>query len=641
MSKVKKPDSNEPAIKQVDPATLLLGEHRAVRGIASDIKEITLEGEEWVATITDTLVDAQLVRSIDQASTVSLRTEDGKDRLLLSPLFSTVQDIELDGLWFRFVQATKDDPFTTELNYESLSVARLRSYKGPKKAFRDMVTRAEFVAGLCTEAGVPLWCPDLHVVQPIAGDSGQAASGPSPSPSKGAGGKPDPTGQAAPQTPTAGSTAGPAKAEPSAATSSKVQQGITGKVEPVQVGQAMLANGFPADVDEISMGIAIVGCESGFDGNASAAGYWGEITGGVATAYNCPQTSCTQDLMLSTAAAHRSYQDTRWGAWLPYEVANGNNCPGSAYQSKYRAAAEEAIRRGGGNIAAGAAGNSPGSTTTKNVRYAFEVKANETYWDAMQRLAEEVNWRCFEANGIVFFADDFALRDAQEPQMVVRKGDPGIDWVGFDYDYGKPVGTAKIYGRVKTWAAPPGTVVEVEEQGPVDGAYLVSEIDTPLIVPDTGKRTAEVTVARPQPPKAEPAAQTISTTTPGGGTGAGGDTGAHPPGIGTFDNVQVCNWIIPWLQKARQAGWGGRLNSGFRSNSDQCRTCQGICGNCNGCGSACAPPGSSRHQGTKFPSCAIDVTDAQQLIGIFKKIGAPLIYNASDPCACHFSHDGH
>lgn len=129
-----------------------------------------------------------------------------------------------------------------------------------------------------------------------------------------------------------------------------------------------------------------------------------------------------------------------------------------------------------------------------------------------------------------------------------------------------------------------------------------------------------------------------------GGSGASGKSagtnGPTPAGIGQFDGKPVCNWIIPWLQKARKAGWTGSVNSGYRSPAEQAQACQQVCGNPNGCGNDCAAPGSSNHQGTSFPKCAVDVTEAQQLISIFKKIGAPLVFDPSDACQCHFSHTG-
>lgn len=98
-----------------------------------------------------------------------------------------------------------------------------------------------------------------------------------------------------------------------------------------------------------------------------------------------------------------------------------------------------------------------------------------------------------------------------------------------------------------------------------------------------------------------------------GGTGPATGAGSGAPrGLTTFDGKPVCKWVARELQWARAHGWTGGLNSGYRSNADQARACAETTG-------ACAEPGKSNHQGKKYPKCAADVTEAEELERILSK----------------------
>lgn len=70
---------------------------------------------------------------------------------------------------------------------------------------------------------------------------------------------------------------------------------------------------------------------------------------------------------------------------------------------------------------------------------------------------------------------------------------------------------------------------------------------------------------------------------PAGGSPFGGAGSSGPNGLGTFDGLQVADWIIPVLNWARSHGWSGHITSGFR------------------------PGGGSEHAGTQWPGGAVDV----------------------------------
>lgn len=103
-------------------------------------------------------------------------------------------------------------------------------------------------------------------------------------------------------------------------------------------------------------------------------------------------------------------------------------------------------------------------------------------------------------------------------------------------------------------------------------------------------------------------------------------------GIARFEGKPVAGWIAPILEYARKHGWAGSVTSGFRSYADQKRIYD------SGVRPA-ARPGTSNHEGTKFPRGAVDVSDAQQLARIIQHspYAHTLIYaGGKDPV--HFSH---
>ena len=107
-------------------------------------------------------------------------------------------------------------------------------------------------------------------------------------------------------------------------------------------------------------------------------------------------------------------------------------------------------------------------------------------------------------------------------------------------------------------------------------------------------------------------------------------------GLSVFDGHQVARWIIPYLAYARQHGWKGHVESGYRSEAEQRRIYD------SGVRPA-AVPGTSNHEGKSFPRGAVDVTEAAQLSEILKKMpGGSLLKWAESADPVHFSypHDG-
>jgi peptidoglycan hydrolase-like protein with peptidoglycan-binding domain len=111
-------------------------------------------------------------------------------------------------------------------------------------------------------------------------------------------------------------------------------------------------------------------------------------------------------------------------------------------------------------------------------------------------------------------------------------------------------------------------------------------------------------------------------------------------GVATFDGRPVAAWIHPYLVWARENGWKGTLNSGWRDPAHSEQLCLNMCGHPS-CPGKCAGR-TSNHAGSIKPAGAIDVSD----YGTFGRLMARCPYSprlqnqlgARDPV--HFSVSG-
>jgi hypothetical protein len=122
----------------------------------------------------------------------------------------------------------------------------------------------------------------------------------------------------------------------------------------------------------------------------------------------------------------------------------------------------------------------------------------------------------------------------------------------------------------------------------------------------------------------------------GGGSVNGASADTSGQGVANFEGHKVAAWIEPALEYARQHGWKGQVNSGYRSFADQTRIY-------NSGVRPAAKPGTSNHEGAEFPRGAVDVSAAEQLSRILarspwrKKLQWA---GAKDPVHFSYPHNG-
>ena len=385
-----------------------------------------------------------LDRTILGASTLTLVLSDPRRTLLRSGVFKKTVDVVLDQNEFRLVQVQKSSDDLT-LTFEDLVVSRLRDKTGARHASRSKMTRAEFALSLVRELKpTPLFVsPHLHQTQPVA----QAA---------------------------------PAPATPSAKTS-KTNVGLE---------DLWKKAGGPVNVAKIMAAIALaesggrVGAVGGPNSNGTHDyGLWQ-----INSVHHYDRHRLLTDPAYNAQAAVAIYHSQGLQAWSTYTSG--------AYRS-HLAAADKA------SVSAVSGGKVDSRQLRKALPYQFRRGAQngklEDSWACLQRLAQEVNWRCFVSEGKVYFVSDPDLLAAGS-SLDVREFQGAVDGVDFDIDQGKVKNVVTLTAEAKRWTLDPGTVVTLHDVGPADGDWLVQDIQRDLFNP-----TATVTLQRASKPIAEPA----------------------------------------------------------------------------------------------------------------------------------------
>jgi len=131
---------------------------------------------------------------------------------------------------------------------------------------------------------------------------------------------------------------------------------------------------------------------------------------------------------------------------------------------------------------------------------------HEDSWACLQRLAEEVNWRCFVSAGAVFFISEPQLLSAKRKTLVSEQT-LGVSGVDFEIDNGKVRSEVTVTARSRRWGTPPGAIVDLSGVGPADGLWLVSDVRRSLFDPE-----ATITLKRATKKLPEPAPETREVT---------------------------------------------------------------------------------------------------------------------------------
>ena len=523
----------------------------------------------------DQVMDATINRTLLGASTVTFELDDSDREILQSGVLHQMLDIQLDGLWFRLVQVSKDEGDTLSLTFETREISVLRLYNKRRIVSRSHMTRARFILDLVKEVSnngvfpkIPVVIPELNEIQLVEGSTSPVGNNADALNNQGIPTDLPPADDPIDTLldPRRGLHAKDPNSPPRADQVSNVNtilgvasaMGARRKVMVCAIMTALqesdITNVDPAHSDPGSSGVFQQRPDSG----------WGTFEQGQNVAFAAKQfiSRCiTYDRDHPTAtyndlcqAIQGSAYPNAYGQWKD----NAENWVTAYLLTTGKENALPVIPTSTSEIAAGGIADQlvdfqsvqrdpaidPNSTTDTYYYYrgvpGAVTTANgdnndihswglEDSWTCIQRLANEVGWYAFFVGGTFWYVDGPTLF-SMKPIMVVDEKSPGVDSISFDYDRGKKSATVTLKVRVGRWLAQPGAVVQLAHMGPVNGKWLVAEFSRSLF-----DLTATVTLQKPMPelpePKTNISAPTGITAPPAPGVSVVvGGTGVVPTG---------------------------------------------------------------------------------------------------------------
>jgi hypothetical protein len=173
--------------------------------------------------------------------------------------------------------------------------------------------------------------------------------------------------------------------------------------------------------------------------------------------------------------------------------------------NRWRAEAQHAVNAFGG-IDVDDPGSSAPTTTDYRKKYEFMVgpddgPKNENYLGAINRWAEEVNWRAYWVRDVLHYMSEEDLFKAKARIRLRRYGN-GIEGVALNRDSSKKVAQITLRVRMVRWVAPVGTVV-IWDEGTAKtgkGRWLVTNIRRSVF-----DEMGEIILKKPITEKKEPA----------------------------------------------------------------------------------------------------------------------------------------
>jgi hypothetical protein len=512
--------------------------------------------------IAEAITDTNLVLTIEGASTLEITVLDKDLRLLNGDLLvgwawgtnaddrdeahwikdGRAVDAKLDDLWFRLVKVEKQSRDTLVLTFEDRLVALLRAHRGARKVYRDQFTRAEFVDALCRAAGVPTYIPELHVAQPIAAPSDQTFS---------------------------------ATTTTTKERRRKGHKGVDRSAHLTAKGQALSAQQI-ADLETAldiasrlnaprlaveALLVAGIG-ESGFDRHAVEQVY--------GTHKGIWQSNIIPPNNVAGQAWHFLHGGQSFLAGGALKLARENpgmspgeialrteisDASGAAFYDRYIGEAHKMMRAYHGGSLSTSTRTDTSLEVTVQKPFPFARGKNENSWAAIQRLAQEVNFRAFVRQGVLWYVSEEFLFN-QAPQLDVVEGEDGIDEVTFAIDVGAKnlVTELQTTARANRWTVLPGMVAMVHKQGAADGRWIVHQAERPL---DDPQVTVTLNKSIPIKPEPAPETETTSLTVEGQQTSTSLPKGAAGP-VG-----KVLNKAVEISRRNYQYSWGGGHNSSF------------------------------------------------------------------------------
>lgn len=460
--------------------------------------------------VSDSMIDGSVQRDITAASQVTITVHDQARAIVNHDGFYDAEghlrtiDIHLDGLWFRLVAMEKqgDDVIIT---FEDRDIAILRTKKGPLKLGarraghvkkKRGVTRAEAILMLIRSVKshkIPVRINELHKQQPIATMTEEEEH-------KSADARR--TGKKRDVSRNSGFPAG----FKMKGVSQQMQDNMTVSLDETE--RVLKGRGITGALAErIKLVVLVAGWgESGwlksaaeqkfgthkgvFQADQKYSGPGGPIPASqLRTQTHFFLVGGRSFRAGGAIDATRKQKTSTVGMLAQYvEVSDGS----AAYYDSFFKQARKVLDAWGGITESSSSGKQ------RRKRYEFEVQNRETYWDAIQRMAGEVNWVAFFTAGTFYFISEEDLFKSRA-RYRFSEASEGISNIDFRQDERRTPKTGTVSARINRWAVPPGLCVHIDDLGPASGKWLVQSVERSLF-------SAEATLAiiQPLPEKVEP-----------------------------------------------------------------------------------------------------------------------------------------
>lgn len=435
----------------------------------------------------------RITRTMDGASNINVQLRDSHRILLNSGLLSKTIDLTLNSRHYRLAQNQKSG---SELGhtFEDRIIAMLRDKDDPRTGSRGKMTRAQFIRMLVKSVkkeNIKFFCPELHKIQPIDSEKDEKER--------------------------------KEKKQPGLEKSELLRvKGVIATKDQVDNAEKILDVGYHMRANRKVL-ISAIMCA--IDESELKNVRHGDAAGPDSTGLFQQRASWgPRSVRQSASGSAKLYfkvaidLDKKWPNYSLWELVAAVQFP--AYRSK-----------GHGNIPAfgkrydafkneakeyveeyGAQGGD--TSISRRKQYQFTVgppdgPKGENYWEAIVRLAEEVNWRAFVSNNTFYYCSDEYLIN-QKPRYTLDEDTPGVESIDFDVDKGKKADEVTVVCRAARWTAPAGSVIKLQNCGPANGNWLVWEIERDIFSYD-----ATITLHRKQAKKKEPETDIQSVATDG------------------------------------------------------------------------------------------------------------------------------
>lgn len=501
-------------------------------GSSSDINDLVINGREARAVLGDDIVEADLERSIEGASTITVKLYDPEAEIINSRVCNQRSVAEIDHLNFELVSIAPDEDDILTLVFEDEIAAILRRMYGYMKVFRSKCTRAEFIHMLIREAnrkvkaGIGWRAMEEHAKRAVKAieDEHEARENNR---------EKDHNRQP-----------GLGRADRSRITVkheavSLAELHIIDTVLDVGVSMGCDFKLLVCSIMTITQETHAQNLDSGSAGQgpfSQEPGTWGQDYPGA----SLDVAECAKGFFQVALEIDKKEPSKGYGYMC--QAVQKSAFPDAYDQWEDEAKHTVEVYLGGSTTVPNASGGSIEKTIIKP--YSYERKKKENSWDCSKRLAEEVNWRRFVLAGFFFWMSEQQLFNSRSRARLALD-EPGVDSIPFEHDIGKPITelTANVWAI--TWGLPPGCVVNVEDRGPADGRYLVQSTSKSLIQ-DVDKMSVDC--HKPMKELPEPAPDTTTKTISVGG-GA-----QNPKGSASTDDLSKVNITGSQLGSP---DWGG------------------------------------------------------------------------------------